>query len=555
MSHLPATAEEISSLGWDTPDIIIVTGDAYVDHPSFGAAVIGRVLEKAGFRVAILPQPDWKNPASIMALGRPRLFFGVTAGNVDSMLARHTAFKKVRNDDPYTPGGGEGKRPPRAVIAYCNMIRAAFKGVPIVIGGIEASMRRLAHYDFWSDSVRRSIMLDSRADLLVYGMGEAAVVEAAGRLNGGRDLSGIAGTVEILKEAPPEALLLPPEEETLAGGDQFLEMYRVMYTNPRSRLAQPSGGRFIVQNPPAETKGDALDDIYSLPFEREPHPLYGLQSIPAFEMIRCSITSHRGCVSGCSFCSLALHQGRRIVRRSASSILDEVKAVQGKRYFRGHITDIGGPSADMYGYGCTARWICNRESCLHPDLCPNLIADEKPWMAILGDANSLPGVKHVTMGSGVRFDLVLRGGQSLLRELARNHVSGQLKIAPEHTSPRVLHAMRKNPRADLREFAAAFRDASKSAGRKLHLVPYLMSCHPACGMSEMREMLEDVRSIFGFVPDQVQAFIPLPMTLSSVMYLTGRDPLTGEEYFVEKDAARRRRQHGLFYLDNARRDI
>lgn len=547
MKHLPATIEEIRALGWDAPDVIIVTGDAYVDHPSFGAAVIGRVLEKAGYRTAVLSQPDWKNPGSIAALGRPRLFFGVTAGNVDSMLAHHTAFKKIRNDDPYSPDGKAGLRPDRATIVYCNLIRAAFKGVPIIIGGIEASMRRLAHYDFWDDAVRRSIILDARADLLIYGMGEASVVEAARRISGGQSLSGIAGTVEIAREIPSDAIILPPEEESMADKSRFLEMYRLVYRHARERLAQFSGGRFIIQNPPAEQTREELDDIYSLPFSREPHPARSGGRIPAFNMIRCSVTSHRGCVSGCSFCSLALHQGRRIVSRSAESVYAEVVRIQSKDYFSGHITDIGGPSADMYGYRCRAGWRCGRESCLHPDVCASLVADEEAWLVLLGGAKKLGGVKHVTVGSGVRYDLLLRkGGQSMLNELAKHHVGGQLKIAPEHTSERVLRAMRKTPDVELDEFTDAFARASQNAGRKLFIIPYLMSCHPGCTLHDMRDMREKVLSVFGFVPEQVQAFIPLPMTLSSVVYWTGRDPLTGEEFFAERAAAHRRKQHDVF---------
>lgn len=548
MNHLPATIEEVRTRGWDAPDIILVSGDAYVDHPSFGVAVIGRVLEKAGYRVAILAQPDWRNPESITVLGKPRYFFGVTAGNVDSMLAHYTAFGKVRNDDPYSPGGKAGLRPNRATIVYCNLIRAAFKGVPIIIGGIEASMRRLAHYDFWDNAVRRSIILDSRADLLVYGMGENAITEAASSISRGQSPNQITGTVEISQTIPDDVIRLPAEEEVLGDKTSFLEMYRLLYQHPGERLAQPSGGRYIIHNPPANQTQKELDDIYSLPFTREPHPFYIERSIPAFEMIRSSITSHRGCVSGCSFCSLALHQGRKIVSRSVESIYDEAGKIQRMKYFGGHITDIGGPSANMYGYRCRAGWRCNRESCLHPDVCVNLVADESLWLALLSGASKLPGIKHVTVGSGVRYDVLLRnGGQSLLNELVKNHVSGQLKIAPEHTSERVLRAMRKAPGVELREFADSFTRASRLAGRKLYLIPYLMSCHPGCTIDDMRKMRDKVLSLFRFVPDQVQAFIPLPMTISSVMYWTGTDPLTGEKFFSECDASRRRKQHSIFY--------
>jgi uncharacterized radical SAM protein YgiQ len=542
------TLEEMRVLGWDSADVIIVTGDAYVDHPAFGTAVIGRVLEKAGYRVAILAQPDWNNPDAIKAFGRPRLFFGVTAGNVDSMLARYTAFKKVRNNDAYSPGGRGGLRPGRATLIYCNLIRSAFKGVPIVIGGIEASMRRLAHYDFWDNKVRRSIILDSRSDLLVYGMGETQIVEAARFLERGQSISGMPGTVEVARAVPPDAVMLPAEEDVMDDKARFLEMYRLVYKNQHRLLAQPSGGRFIIQNPPVEQSREELDDIYNLPFTRDPHLFYSDTLIPAFEMIKCSVTAHRGCVSGCSFCSLGLHQGRRIVSRSAKSIYQEIGEIALKNYFHGHISDIGGPSADMYGYDCLKGWRCGRESCLYPNLCGNLVSGVTEWLSVLGGARQIYGVKHVTVGSGVRFDLLLlKGGQSALNELARNYIGGQIKIAPEHTSLCVLRAMRKTPCAGLEDFNDAFQRAAKKAGRELYIIPYLMSCHPGCDGREMKEMNEKVLSIFGFIPDQIQAFIPLPMTLSSVIYWTGCDPLSREEYFIERDPLRRRRQHDIFF--------
>jgi uncharacterized radical SAM protein YgiQ len=542
------TLEEMRVLGWDSADVIIVTGDAYVDHPAFGTAVIGRVLEKAGYRVAILAQPDWNNPDAIKAFGRPRLFFGVTAGNVDSMLARYTAFKKVRNNDAYSPGGRGGLRPGRATLIYCNLIRSAFKGVPIVIGGIEASMRRLAHYDFWDNKVRRSIILDSRSDLLVYGMGETQIVEAARFLERGQSILGMPGTVEVARAVPPDAVMLPAEEDVMDDKARFLEMYRLVYKNQHRLLAQPSGGRFIIQNPPVEQSREELDDIYNLPFTRDPHLFYSDTLIPAFEMIKCSVTAHRGCVSGCSFCSLGLHQGRRIVSRSAKSIYQEIGEIALKNYFHGHISDIGGPSADMYGYDCLKGWRCGRESCLYPNLCGNLVSGVTEWLSVLGGARQIYGVKHVTVGSGVRFDLLLlKGGQSALNELARNYIGGQIKIAPEHTSLCVLRAMRKTPCAGLEDFNDAFQRAAKKAGRELYIIPYLMSCHPGCDGREMKEMNEKVLSIFGFIPDQIQAFIPLPMTLSSVIYWTGCDPLSREEYFIERDPLRRRRQHDIFF--------
>ncbi len=546
LQFLPISRDEIERLGWRSVDAVLITGDAYVDHPSFGAAVIGRVLEAEGYRVAILSMPPWRTAEAVTVFGRPRLFFGVTSGNVDSMLARFTAFRKVRNDDPYAPGGAGGGKPERAVIVYANMIRAAYKDVPIVLGGIEASMRRFAHYDFWDDRVRRSILLDSRADILVHGMGEAQIVEIADRLNAGAALSDIPGTVEVRRDLPAGAHLLPPEAEALKDRDAYARFYREFYLNQHRLLAQESGKRYIVQHPSPRMESERLDAIYRLPFARLPHPSYGGE-VPGFSVIRDSITSHRGCVSGCAFCSLGLHQGRRIVPRSAGSIMEETARISAANGFGGHITDIGGPSANMYGTDCAAGWKCARESCLHPDLCPNLRINTRSWLKLLRQALGVPGVKHVTVGSGIRYDLFMRDDPSLLDDLARNHVSGQLKIAPEHTSVGVLDVMRKKHLYGLEEFAEAFFAASRKAGKRQYLLPYLMSCHPGCRMADMKAMRERVLTTFGFMPEQVQAFIPLPLTLSSAIYHTGLDPLTGEKVFVARGEQERRGQHDVFH--------
>lgn len=547
--HIPLTSDEIRLLGWKCVDVVLVTGDAFVDHPAFGAAVIARVLLNNGFTVAVIAQPDWRRPDSITVFGKPRLFFGITSGNVDSMLARFTAFNKVRNYDPYSPNGIAGKRPPRAVIVYANLIKAVYRDVPLVLGGIEASTRRLAHYDFWDNEVRRSIILDARADMLVYGMGEAASVEIARRIAGcnwNNSPKKISGTVEISRTLPEGYVLLPPEEEVLSNKNAFLEMYRVLHQNPERPIAQSSGGRFILHNPPVAIDSSKLEEIHRLPFVREPHPSYATARIPAFEMIRCSVISHRGCVSGCSFCALSLHQGRRIVARGANSIFEEIENIRQKPYFRGHITDIGGPSANMYGYKCKAGWKCTRESCLFPDICPNLVCNEDSWVKLLGDAAAKSGIKHVTIGSGVRFDLLVKSDTAILDELVRHHVSGQLKIAPEHTDSCVLRAMRKQHLVPLRDFVARYFAVAKKAKIKRYIIPYLMSCHPGCGMREMTVMKKNINDIFHFIPEQVQAFIPLPMTISSVIYWTGIDPLSGEEFFVEKRASMRKAQHLVF---------
>ncbi|MCX7677617.1 MAG: YgiQ family radical SAM protein [Spirochaetes bacterium] len=549
--HIPITADEMRSLGWREVDVVIITGDAFVDHPAFGAAVVARTLINEGFTVGVIAQPDWKNPASITIFGKPRLFFGITSGNVDSMLARFTAFKKVRNDDPYSPEGIAGKRPQRAVIVYSNLVKSMYKDVPIVLGGIEASMRRLAHYDFWDNAVRRSILLDSRADIIVYGMGEGAIVEIAHRMANGcweETPKRIRGTVEITPVLPDGFFLLPPEEEVLSNKNAFAKMYRYLYQHLDKPLAQPTGNRFILHNPPWIVSKNDLENLHRLPFTREIHPSYGKARIPAFEMIRCSIISHRGCVSGCSFCSLSLHHGKRIISRSEDSIFEEIEKIRSKPYFCGHITDIGGPSADMYGYNCKVQWQCNRESCLFPSLCANLERDIPRWVTLLGNAATMRSVKHVTIGSGVRFDLFAKTDESVIETFVRNHVGGQLKIAPEHTNDSVLRAMRKSHLFPLDEFAAKFFAITKKAGIRRYLLPYLMSCHPGCGMEEMKAMRKTIWDIFHFMPQQVQAFIPLPMTLSSVIYWSGHDPLSGEEFFVERSQKGRSEQHRVFIL-------
>ncbi len=543
LPFLPVTRDEIDALRWEYVDVVLVTGDAYVDHPSFGAAAIGRVLEHEGLRVALIPMPAWKSPDDIMRFGKPRLFFGVTSGNVDSMISRFTAFNKVRNDDPYAPGGRAGNRPERAVIVYCNMIRAACRDVPIVIGGIEASMRRFAHYDFWDNRVRRSILQDSRADLLVHGMGEQQVADIARRMQNGSSCSEIPGTSEIRRDVPAGALMLPSEEEVIADKDAYNRFYKLFYENQHRVLAMPAGKRFIVQYPSPEVTGEELDRIYSLPFSRKPHPVYGKDLIPAFEMIKDSVNSHRGCVSGCAFCSLGLHQGKKILPRSRESILEETGIIARNGDFHGHITDIGGPSANMYGTRCSARWDCRRPSCIFPELCKNLKINTQEWLQLLGEAGRISRVRHVTVGSGIRYDLFMRDDPGLLLELMHNHVSGQLKIAPEHTAPHVLRVMRKSPVYDPGEFAGRFSAGAARLGKKLYIVPYLMSCHPGCTLRDMETMKKDIFAAFHFIPEQVQAFIPLPLTLSSAIYYTGSDPITGEKVFVERDKSGRRRQH------------
>lgn len=548
--NITNTFLNVSGIETDKPgnetDIVLITGDAYIDHASFGIALIGRVLEKKGFRVGIIAMPDWKNPESINCFGKPGLFFGVSSGAIDSMLAKYTALKRYRSDNPYAPGG-IGQRPERALIVYCNLIKQLYKDVPIIIGGIEASMRRIAHYDFWDDNVRRSVIEDSRADILVYGMGEKAVVEIAQRIKSGNDLYGIPGTVIMSKEIPGNSLELPSEEEALNNKNSFIELYKNFYPNQHRIMVQKSGKRYIVHYPAAEMNSRELDSLYELPFTNMPHPVYK-KKIPAFEMIKNSITSHRGCISGCSFCSLSLHQGKRIISRSESSVIKEAERLAGMKYFKGHISDIGGPSANMYKFNCLRQWKCSRESCIWPSVCLNLKFGTGKWINLLKKVSGLKGIRKVSIGSGIRYDLFMKdkNSRTYLEELVKSHISGQLKIAPESTSKQVLRAMRKTPLYMLDEFIKLFKELTKKAGKKQYLIPYLMTCHPGASEKDTLKTKKDIISMFGFIPDQIQIFIPLPMTLSSVIYYTGTDPLTGENFPVITGSGERRKYHKEF---------
>lgn len=548
---IPATREEFERLGWDQADIILVSGDAYVDHPAFGVAVIARVLQAEGYRVGVIDQPDTSDPDSVALFGAPRLFFGVTAGNVDSMLSRYTAFHKVRNDDPFSPAGQPCPRPERASIVYTNMLNRRFKGVPVVLGGVEASMRRLLHFDFKTEKLRRSILADSRADILVYGMGEYAVREIARRMQQGQVLAGIPGTVIFQAEPPAEALQLPAEELGLADPEVYTEIFREHYINGDRIQAQPAGGRWLVQYPLHLLSEAEMDAVYDLPYTRLVHPRHAGVRIPAFEMIRDSVTSHRGCASGCAFCSLSLHQGRRVQSRSESSLLREVKRIAAGPAFHGHITDIGGPSANMYRSRCTSTRPCQRQSCLYPNRCRYLEVHTRDWLDILDKAEKQAGVRHVTVGSGVRYDLMMQDDPSQLSRLIP-HISGNLKVAPESTDETVLRAMRKTPLYSFDRFMQDFRAAVQQQGRKFAVIPYLMSNHPGSTPAAMQRMKKRIRDLIGYDPRQVQSFIPLPMTLSSVMYYTGRDPFSGEELFCEPNPAARRRQHDIFFQKNSR---
>ncbi|MCX5783156.1 MAG: YgiQ family radical SAM protein [Elusimicrobia bacterium] len=554
---LPMTAEGMRQKNWDYADIVLVSGDAYVDHPSFSAAIIGRMLERAGFRVAVLAQPDWKNISAWKIFGRPRLFFGITSGNVDSMINNYTANKKPRRDDEYSPAGLGGKRPDRAAVVYCQCARQAYPGVSIVLGGIESSMRRLAHYDYWSDTIKRSIILDSKADLLVYGMGEYAAVEIAQRLSRGEDIKKIrdmrgtafaAGAGENYSNSG--AIVIPSYGEIKSDKLKFLEATRAISqeTNPHNAktIIQMHEQRLVVQNPPSmPLSQDKLDVIYDLPFERRPHPSYK-EKIPAFEMIKDSITTHRGCFGGCSFCSLSLHQGRIVQSRSEKSIESEIKKLCAQKNFGGIISDLGGPTANMYNMACgdgSALKKCKRQSCLYPSICKNLNADFAPLLKLLRMARSMPKIKKALISSGVRMDLALCS-QEYIAELARHHTGGHLSVAPEHADPKVLALMHKPDISSFIKFGEIFAEQSRRAGKEQYLVPYFISGFPGSDLSSAVSLAIFLKKN-NYRPRQINDFIPAPMELATAVYHTGIDPFTLGKIHIPKGEAERRMSRAL----------
>ncbi len=556
---LPMTRKETAEKGWSGLDIILVTGDAYVDHPSYGAAVIGRVLETEGFKVGIIAQPDLKNPEAMKALGRPRLFFGVTAGNLDSMIANYTANKKLRREDEYSPGGKTGLRPDRATLIYTNRLRQAFDNVPIVIGGMEASMRRLAHYDYWSDTIHRSILLDSKADILVYGMGEAQVIEIAKRLRGGeaiKTLNDIRGTVIVRNssDAFNGAVSIPSFEEVAFDNNKFNEAFKLSYMEQdpiRGRaVIQPHAERFVIQLPPAlASSTKEMDRIYELPFVRKPHTSYKENgSITGFETVKFSLISHRGCPGECSFCSLYAHQGRIVQSRSAASILREIKEIASRPDFKGTITDIGGPTANLYKAQCELwknKGACKGRRCLVPEKCANLKLGYAETLELWRRAGMVPRVKHIFVGSGVRYDLLNHGdSDEYLKELCRHHVSGQLKVAPEHSERQVLELMNKPYFAVYDKFVERFNAVNARLKKKQFLVNYFLSGHPGSGLNEALALALAL-SKRRIHPEQIQDYIPLPMTLAGCVYYTGKDPFTGRPVYVAKGLRERKLERAL----------
>ncbi len=579
---LPMSREEMAARGWDAVDVVFVTGDAYVDHPSFAMALLGRLLESEGFRVAILSQPDWRSCEPWREFGRPRLFFAISAGNMDSMINHYTANRKVRNDDAYSPGGQIGRRPDRATLAYCQRAREAIKGVPVIAGGVEASLRRIAHYDYWSDKVRRSILLDCKADLLVFGMGERPIVEIAHRLAAGanvrdlRDLRGVAyrlGAKEsarervsgteplehgrLLAKSPDSVpgtfstITLPSYEQVSTDNWAFCDMTKIAHqeTNPHNakRLVQFHGPEAVVVNPPAlPLSQPEMDRVYGLPYTRKPHPSYGRQKIPAYEVVKDSVQIMRGCFGGCTFCSITAHEGRIIQSRSEESVLGEIRRMAADPEFSGVVSDIGGPTANMYEMKCTRPEVeakCRRLSCVHPTICKLLGTDHGPLVQLMRKAREEPGVRKVLVASGIRMDLARRDPE-YMRELATHHVGGYLKVAPEHTDRETLALMKKPGVEDFVEFDHEFKRASAAAGKKQYLVPYFIASHPGSGIEAMIDLALFLKRNH-YKPDQVQDFIPSPFDIAACMYHTGHDPFTRKPVAIAKHLRDRKLQRAL----------
>ncbi len=572
-AFLPTTREEMEARGWDQLDILIVSGDAYVDHPAFGPVLIARFLEGRGYKVGFIAQPDWTGPADIGRMGAPRLFVGISAGNLDSMLNKLTAQKKTRDKDQYSPGGATNMRPNRATIVYANLCRQAFPGTPVVLGGIEASLRRIAHYDYWSDQVRRSMLLDAKADLLVFGMGERPAWEIARRLDAGEPVSAltdIRGTAHVKKnrkEWEPlladasrfttdgKLLVLPSYEEVTGSKEAFARMSRAFQyeTNPHNGrpMLQAHGDQAVFFNRPAEPLTEQeMDGLYDLPFQRKAHPRYDAP-IPAFETVKHSIVTMRGCFGGCTFCSITEHEGRIIQSRSEASVLREVRALSRMDDFRGTITDLGGPTANMYRMTCKdekTENACRRLSCVHPGICENLVTDHDPLVDLMRKVRSAEGVKKVYIASGVRYDLAERS-PTFIRELAQHHTGGQLSVAPEHSSDKVLDKMKKPAIRSYERFAQAFCQASEEAGKEQYLIPYFITGHPGSTLGDTVELalyLKENR----MRPRQVQDFIPTPMAVATTMYYTGIDPLSMDPVYTATDLREKRMMKALiFYWD------
>ena len=567
---LPTTQKELKLRGWDEVDVVLFSGDAYVDHPSFGAAVIGRVMEAEGLRVAIVPQPNWQDDLrDFKKMGVPRLFFAVTAGNMDSMVNHYTANKRLRSDDAYTAGGEAHKRPDYTTITYCNILKKLYPDVPIVIGGIEASLRRVTHYDYWSDRLMPSVLVDSKADFLVYGMGEKPLKELIAELKKGKKLNEITDIPQtsFLSAAIPErdvkTIELISHEECLKDKKRYASNFRYVEEESNrihgARLVQKTGDKYVIINPLYPPwKPEEVDETYRLPFTRQPHPKYKGRPVPAYEMIKFSVNLHRGCFGGCAFCTISAHQGKFIVSRSKQSILDEVKQISRADDFKGNLSDLGGPSANMYamqGKDLTICERCKRPSCIHPSVCHNLNIDHSALTDIYRSVDKLPGIKRSFIGSGVRYDMLLaetkdeqtaQSQREYLKELISRHVSGRLKIAPEHTSDRVLHLMRKPSFNYFYQFKKIFEQINRETGLNQQLIPYFISSHPACQNEDMAELAAITRDL-NFKLEQVQDFTPTPMTLATEIYYSGYNPYTLEPVFTAKTKEEKLAQRKFFF--------
>ena len=572
MAFLPITKKEIENLGWDYVDVIIVSGDAYVDHPSFGHAVIGRVLENSGYRVAIIPQPNWRDDLrDFKKLGQPRLFFGVSAGVMDSMVNHYTALKRKRSDDAYTPGGEAGYRPDYATIVYTNILKEIYPNTPVILGGIEASMRRNAHYDYWSDSLKPSILTDSKADMLVYGMGEKTIVEIAERLEKGEKISEIKDIYQtgfISKDIPKndawKTIELPSYEDCLKSkhkqADSILQIEKTSNKIIGERLVQKHGEDYIIINPfnPNFSSSD-LDKSFNLPYERKPHPKYlKIGNVPAFEMIKYSVNIHRGCFGGCSFCTIAAHQGKQIISRSEDSILKEIDLISQDKDFKGYLSDLGAPSANMYrmkGIDLKICQNCSKPSCIFPNICNNLNFDHKPLLDLYQKVRALPYIKKAFIGSGLRYDLFIGidkdrekkyHTKEYFETVFQHHISGRLKVAPEHTEEKVLNLMRKPSFNQFISLKHTFDDLNKKFNLKQQLIPYFISSHPLCTLKDMSSLAQKTKQL-GYKLEQVQDFTPTPMTISTEMYYTGINIMTKEKIFVEKTLEGKRKQNQAFF--------
>jgi uncharacterized radical SAM protein YgiQ len=563
--YLPTTQNEVKQRGWKNLDVILVSGDSYIDSPYIGIAVIGHVLADAGFKVGIIAQPDIESDQDITRLGEPNLFWGVSAGSIDSMVANYTASRKKRRQDDYTPGGINNKRPDRATIVYTNLIKRYFKNTkPVVLGGLEASLRRLAHYDYWSDKIRRSILFDSKADYLIYGMAERSVIEFANLLQQNQSPENVRGLCYISKDPIEDYISLPSYETVCEDKNSFIDAFHLFYKNndplTAKGLVQAHGDRYLIQNPPAIYLSQTeLDQVYSLPFERNLHPYYAAEGpVKALETIKFSINTHRGCYGECNFCAIAVHEGRTVRWRSEESILSEAESLTKLKDFKGYIHDVGGPTANMYGFDCTKKinkGVCADRRCLSPVMCSALRPNHKPQVNLLKKLRTIEGVKKIFVASGIRYDLILKDrsfGNTYLNEIVEHHVSGQMKIAPEHTNDSILSLMGKPSSSELLAFKARFDKLNKQKGKNQFLTYYFIAAHPGCSDREMEETRKFVMKELKILPEQVQIFTPTPSTYASLMYYTELNPFTREPIFVEKDLHRKNKQKQILVKKSQR---